>query len=110
MNFKEEKDRMIFRKDNDFGTFYTMGLSKKLEDGNYQNGYIDVRFKKDVKLSNKTKINIKEAWLSFYLKEENGYKTTKPYIFVNDFEVVEEGETPSEYEQIEVDIDELPFD
>ena len=105
MNFKELENKMIFRRDNDYGSFYTIGLSKKLEDGSYDNGYLDVRFKKGVSLENKTKINIKEAWLTFYKKSEGEYSKTIPYIFINDFEIVDNGQE----ETVEFDDDDLPF-
>lgn len=111
MNFKEIENKMVFRRDNEYGAFYSIGMSKKLEDGNYENGYMDVRFKKDAELDNMTKINIKEAWLTFYLKDEGEFKTTKPYIFINDFEIVENDVDFSNYEtsEIEIDDEDLPF-
>lgn len=110
MNFEELKNKMIFRRDNEYGSFYSMGMSKKLEDGSYEHGYIDVRFKKDVELDNMTKINIKESWLTFYLKDEGEFKTTKLYVFVNDFEIVEEDNNEETEEQTEIiTADDLPF-
>lgn len=106
MNLKEIDNKMIFRRDNEYGAFYTLGMSKKLEDGNYENGYIDVRFKKDVELENMTKINIKDAWLTFYLKNDGDYKITKPYIFINEFEIIDE---TNNTENDEIDTDDLPF-
>lgn len=108
MNLKEIDNKMIFRRDNEYGAFYTLGMSKKLEDGTYENGYIDVRFKKDVELENMTKINVKDAWLTFYLKDNDDYKITKPYIFINKFEIVDEANS-SESNEIEIDMDDLPF-
>ena len=58
MNIVTDRQYMIFRKDNEFGTFYKVGLSKKDMNGNYINGYKDVRFKKGVNLENKTIIYI----------------------------------------------------
>lgn len=115
MNFEKLENKMVFRRDNDYGTFYTIGMSKKLQDGSYENGYIDVRFKKDIELQNQTRININESWLTFYTKENGEYKETHPYIFINDFEIVEEtihqSEEVTDYnmEQIEIDVDDLPF-
>ncbi len=106
MNFKELENKMIFRRDNDYGSFYSIGLSKKLEDGSYENGYFDVRFKKGVSLENKTKINIKEAWLTFYKKSDDEYTKTVPYIFINDFEIIE---NDSEDSIEDFDDDDLPF-
>lgn len=106
MNFQKIDNKMIFKRENEYGSFYSMGISKKLEDGSYENGYIDVRFRKDIELDNMTKINIKESWLTFYLKDDGEYKTTKPYIFINDFEIVEENNSSDESI---IDDDDLPF-
>lgn len=105
---------MIFRTDNDYGTFYQIGLSKKNQDGSYENGYINCQFKKGVSLENQTKIYIKKAWLSFYKKD----KTTVPYIFISEFETVaetiekskevEEDPFASFGKQIQIE-DDLPF-
>ena len=107
MNFENLKNKMIFRRDNDYGSFYSIGLSKKNEDGSYENGYLDVRFKKGIELENKTKININESWLSFYKKNNGEYDTTVPYIFINDFEIVDSDseETPD----TDFDDSDLPF-
>lgn len=74
---------MVFVNEHNGHKFYKVGISKKMQDGNYQNGYVDVQFKKDIILENKTKINIKSAWLTFYMNKEN---ITVPYIFINEFE------------------------
>lgn len=74
---------MVFVNEHNGRKFYKVGISKKMQDGNYQNGYVDVQFKKDIILENKTKINIKSAWLTFYMNKEN---ITVPYIFINEFE------------------------
>lgn len=74
---------MVFVNEHNGRKFYKVGISKKMQDGNYQNGYVDVQFKKDIIVENKTKINIKSAWLTFYMNKEN---ITVPYIFINEFE------------------------
>ena len=74
---------MVFVNEHNGRKFYKVGISKKMQDGNYQNGYVDVQFKKDIILENKAKINIKSAWLTFYMNKEN---ITVPYIFINEFE------------------------
>jgi len=91
---------MIFSKEYQERTFYTMGLSKKKQDGTYENGYINVKFKKDVVVPNKAKITIQKAWLDFYLKD----KITVPQIFVSEFEIEEQ--EPSGFTELE---DESPF-
>ena len=75
-------DTMIFRKDFDDRAVYSTTMSKKLQDGTYENAYIDVKFKKGVDIANKTKININNAWLTFYLNKDK-----KPVwqLFISDF-------------------------
>ena len=86
MNISNEYPVTIFKNVNDYGTFYKVGLSKKDVNGNYINGYKDIRFKKGVELEDKTKIYIKKAWLDFYIKD----KKTIDYIFCSEFEKIEE--------------------
>ena len=86
MNIIEDKEKRIYRNEKDGKVSYLIGLSKKKEDGTYETGYINCRFKKDVSLEDKTKIIIKNAWLDFFKIE----KRTLPYIFISEFEKVEE--------------------
>ena len=116
MNITNDYPVMVFKQENTYGTFYSLGISKKNQDGNYINGYMPCQFKNNVNLEDKTKIYIKKAWLSFYLKD----KETKPYIFINEFETLDETiknakeETKSDPyaefgEQITINDDDLPF-
>lgn len=100
MNITENRPVMIFKNVKEDKILYNMGLSKKKDDGTYENGSIPVQFKKGIELENMEKIVIKSAWLSFYKKE----KTTVPYIFINEFE----RENESEPKEIET-ADDLPF-
>lgn len=88
--------KMIFRKDNEFGTFYQIGLSKKDRNGNYINGYMNVKFKKGVSVPNMTKIVIKNGFIDFYLNKEN---KTIPYVMVLDFEVETEKKQETKEEE-----------
>lgn len=76
-SFKSKKDKNLI--------FYYISLSKKNKENNYINGYIQCKFRKGVVIPNITDINIKKSFLSFYLKD----KITIPYIFVQDFDVIE---------------------
>lgn len=120
MQVISDREEMIFRQDKDGKRFYSIGLSRKDQNGNFINGYMTVVFKKDVELENKTKIKIKEAWLGFNVKD----KKTYPHIFINDFEVVESGKEVAKEEtnpfeefgqqfevghQIEIEDSDLPF-
>lgn len=93
--------------DNQYGKRYSITLSKKNTDGKWENGYISAQFKKDVDLNSGTKINIKNAWLTFYKNKDNKYV---PYVFVNDFEVLETARQSLEKECTIVGNDsDLPF-
>ena len=57
---------MIFAKDFEGKMHYRAGMSKKNQEGNYENAYIDVRLPKGTQLETKTKINITKGFLTFY--------------------------------------------
>ena len=86
MKLENKYPVMIYSKEYQGNTYYNLRLSKKDKDGKYINGYISCRFKKDVSVDDKKKIYIKDAWLDFYIKD----KTTIPYVFINEFEYVED--------------------
>lgn len=92
--------------------YYKIGLSKKDQNGNYMNGYIDCRFRKDVDVDVSKKIYIQDAWLDFYVKD----KKTNLYVFVNKFEYVsdivkQEVKDPFEEfgDEVELTDADLPF-
>lgn len=99
MNIENKYPVMIFKKEYQGRVFYSVGLSRKDRDGNYINGYMPCRFKNNVSVVDKTKMYIKNAWLDFYLKD----KETKPYIFINEFELVGETIEKAKEEPKEVD-------
>lgn len=86
MNFKDDFIVMVFTKEIEGRKLYSIGLSKKNQNGGYDKGYMSVRFKKDVVINNKTRIKVKDAWLSFNTNEGK----TFPFIFINDFEILAE--------------------
>lgn len=94
MNIDNQYPVAIFRFESGENIYYKMGLSNKDQNGNYINGYIPVQFRRGIELENKTKIYLKKAWLTFYLKKENvngvDKNITVPYVFVSEFEKVEE--------------------
>ena len=101
MNITNNYPVMIFKREYQGNTFYNLGLSKKDKDGNYVNGYMPCQFKNGISLEDKTKIFIKSAWLSFYLKD----KETKPYIFINEYEL----ENAQNTQNIVQNVDSDPF-
>lgn len=113
MNIENERSVMIFKNVVGNKTFYNTGLSRKDLDGNWQNGTIQCKFRKDVEINNKTKIYIKKAWLDFWTKTENEKKITMPFIFINEFDIAEEGTNEkgieTEAEEIILNDEDLPF-
>lgn len=113
MEIVSNKKEIIFKSKKDDKTYYSIGMSKKKQDGTYENGYMNVHFKKDVNIENKTKIMIKSAWLDFYTKN----KITVPYIFINEFEVIEDNDNKENKDDnswesgknIQIEPDDLPF-
>ena len=85
MNIECEKEKMIFRNEKDGKVFYSIGLSKKNQDGKYISGYMPCRFPKDANIGNKTKIKILNAWLDFWVDDK---KITHPYIFISKYEIL----------------------
>ena len=116
MEVTSNKNETIFRTDFDGGARYSIGLSRKNQDGSYTRGYMVVKFRKGIKLENKSQIRINSAWIDFY-KDKND--KTVPYIFVNEFEEVKK-DPFEEYgqsittksrieEQLEITEKDLPF-
>lgn len=111
MDIVSNREEMIFKNEYEGKTTYKIGLYKKNKEGNLENGYMQVRFKQGVDLNNQTKILIKSAWLSFAKYENKTY----PYIFINDYTIVDKG-TPDHKnpykefgEQIKITEEDLPF-
>ena len=94
MNIESKNAYTIFRNDVNGKTFYKIGLSKKKQDGTFENGYVPIQFKKGVDIPNQTKIYLRSAWWTFYNKvvSVNGadHKETIPYIFCNDYITLED--------------------
>lgn len=107
----EQCEVMIFRYEGNYGATYSIGLSKKDKDGKYENGYFNCKFKNGVDIPNKTKIKIKNAWLTFNQKD----KKTYPYIFISDYDLAEENKKEDDVDPFKefgeeiADEDLLPF-
>lgn len=110
MNISNEYPVMVFKREYNNKTYYSIGMSRKKQDGTYENAYIDVRFKGDVNIENQTNIYVKSGFMSFYLKEG------KPifYLVITDYQLVADviQETSVEslkQNEISIDLDDLPF-
>ena len=117
MQIEEKYPVMIFKKENK----YTVGISKKNQDGTYENAYFPIQFNRGTELEDKTKIYIKKGWLSFYKWEHEGKKGTTFFIKCSEFEILQ-NTAPKEEEEpatetleedpflgIEIDDNDLPF-
>lgn len=112
MNLSSEKPYMIFVKEYQGKKYYKVGLSKKLQNGSYENGYMDIRFKGNPDLENKEQIYIKNAFLTFYLSKD---KHTIPYIMVMEYETIgevvdkEHKEIPKSIKMSDIEISDEDF-
>ena len=99
----------VHAREGQYGVMYSVQLSKKNKDDQWENGYINAQFKKDAYVSDGDKIEIKSGWLSFYKTKDNKYVH---YIFINDFEVIESKDAmnldPSKLQVVDSD-ESLPF-
>lgn len=87
MNVSSEKPLMIFVNEYNGKKFYKTSLFKKNKEGKHEYGNIDIQFKKEVEFKNKEQIYIKDAFITFYKSKD---EHTIPYIFVMDFERLED--------------------
>ena len=74
----------VYRKDFEWGTSYSIGMSKKRQDGTWLNWYKQAKFKKGTDLPDKTKINVTRAWMDC---DEGKDGKKYEYIFIGDFEI-----------------------
>lgn len=101
MEIISKREEMIFKNERDGKISYSIGVSKKNQDGTYEKGYIPVKFPKNIELKSQTKILIKEAWLDFFKID----KRTISYIFINKFELASEVDAIKQVQEEK----ELPF-
>lgn len=94
----------IFRKDFDGRAVYSYSISRKEQDGTYKNMFKPIQFKKDVQIENKTKIQLVNAWQTFY----TGKNGDTDFVFCSEFELLDAPQT-SGFTAIEDDSDFMPF-
>lgn len=87
MNIQDDKQFTIYEKEINGVKYYRLQMSKKVQDGSYQNGYIDVKFAKCEPPKNRDRIYLKRAWISFYLSKD---KHTIPYVVCTEYETTEQ--------------------
>ena len=89
-----------------YGVMYSVQLSKKNKDDQWENGYINAQFKKDAEVPDGAKIDIKSGWLSFYKTKDNRYAN---YLFIKEFEILEYASVRTEDMQVVDKPSDLPF-
>ena len=96
----------VFRREKDDGKVtYSTSLSNKNAEGNWENGWILLRFPKDTIIQDKTDINLTKAWLSFFLTKEG---KAIFYIFVQEFNQDTQEAIPEGFQALE-DEEDVPF-
>lgn len=102
MHISSDDELIIFK--NDSG-YYSVGLSRKDRNNQYIYGYFPCQFKKGVELEkNSTRIKVKNAFISFYLKDEK----TMPYLMIVDFEEAPKRENYAKLKGEEIE-ENMPF-
>ena len=81
----EEKEITIYRYNGQYGTSYSIKIAKKNIKGEFETAFMPVKFKKGVEIANKTKIIIKNGWITFNLVD----KKPNWYVFINEFDEVD---------------------
>lgn len=98
MSLKITGKTKIFK--NEKGLYCTT-ISTKKEDGSYENMRISVNFRKGIELENKTDIEIKDGFLSFWKNKDNQFQLK---LVILDFDNLTS--ITNENENI---VDDLPF-
>lgn len=98
---------IVKEKTYDGGSFktYSIMVSSKDRDDEWKNGFIDAVFPKGTDLQNKAKITIKKAFP--VVSEYKGKTYVK--IYVQEFEVAEDGESPANTDWQNMTDEDLPF-
>ena len=84
MNFNANYKIKVYYKENGY---FTRIVKFNKTTNEWESAFIYLHFKKGVDIPNRTTINVKESWLSFYTSK----KTNKVvvYIFINDFNILD---------------------
>lgn len=86
MNITNNNTMIYVKEDENGKKHYRARVSRKNQNNEYENGYIDIRLPKDTELENKTKIDITKGFLSFYnYKDKEDKQHTIWYIVVQEY-------------------------
>lgn len=90
----------IYRKEFGDKVLYSTRVIKKYKEWKYLGAFIPVKFKKDIKVEDRSKIKIMNGWLDFYNDKENKPVFT---IFISEFST-EEGDVFQDFgDSVELD-------
>lgn len=103
------REYKVFRTDFNNYTFYKIGVTGKNYDGTKKQAYKSVSFRKGVDLKNGSTIKIIKGFEDFRENPKDQYNAIWS-VFILDYEMVEEGEAPSPYEQFAQDKQTTPYD
>lgn len=78
-------NKEVARPDGTVWNQYTISISKKIND-EWKNVYIPANFKKGVLVVNKSKIEVTNGWLDFYINKDNKSVLTA---FISEFDMIE---------------------
>lgn len=101
MHIRDGEELNIFK--NDKG-YYSIGLSRKDRNNQVFYGYFPCQFRKDVNVANNTRIKVKNAFMSFYLKDDK----TMPYIMILDYSIVDKEKNYLQIKE-QMEDNEMPF-
>ena len=87
----DDKGLKIWRNDEGQYPRYSYTISRKNQDGSWDNCYQTVRFKKDVSVNNGAVIKINNAFFSFDTAKDDPKKKYS-YLMVTDFDVISAGD------------------
>ena len=96
----------VSRKDFENGTAYSTNIVNKNIEGASKRMYITVQLPKGVSLNDKTIIDVKKGFLSFYI-DSKGYEKLKAVVM--EFDEVDDVADDITEEIMSMDSDELPF-
>lgn len=110
----DERGVKVWKDDKGEYPRYSYSISKKNDAGEYDNFYMEIKFKKELPLpENGDNIIINDSFLSFNVwKDKEGKKRTYPYLMVLDYENLDSSK-PKDTSFIDVpdgiDADAVPF-
>ena len=84
MNFKENYKMKVYSREN--GYFTRLVKFNKITN-EWDTAFVYLQFKKGVEIPNKTTINVRDSWLSFYKSKKSNKIVI--YIFVNEFDILD---------------------